>query len=148
MVPLGSPVVPEVKPSRATSSRPVRTASNLTGLLSAMRSSSASWLAVPSKLITFLRNRLSLAQATSSSAMRLSQSARETSALSTILASSPARSSGMVLTATAPAFVTASHAATMAGLLPERRRTRLPGLTPKSSTSACASRFDQSASSL
>jgi hypothetical protein len=54
----------------------------------------------------------------------------------------------MVLTATAPAFVTASHAATMAGLLPDRSSTRLPGLTPKSSTSACASRFDQSVSSL
>ena len=98
--------------------------------------------------MTFLRKRLSLAQATSSSAMRLSHSARLTWALSTILASSPARSSGMVLTATAPALVTASHAATMAGLLPDRSSTRLPGLTPKSSTSAWASRFDQSASSL
>ena len=47
----------------------------------------------------------------------------------------------MVLTATAPALVTASHAATIAGLLPERSSTRLPGLTPKSSTSACASRL-------
>ena len=148
MVPLGSPVVPEVKPSSATSSRPVFTASNFTDLLSATRSSSASWLAVPSKLITFFRKRLSLAQATSSSAMRLSHSASETSALSTILVSSPARSSGMVLTATAPALVTASHTATMAGLLPERTSTRLPGWTPKSSTSACASRLLQSASSL
>ena len=33
MVPLGSPVVPEVKPSRATSSRPVFTAVNFTDLL-------------------------------------------------------------------------------------------------------------------
>ena len=47
----------------------------------------------------------------------------------------------MVLTATPPALVTASHAATIAGLLPERISTRLPGLTPKSSTSACASRL-------
>jgi hypothetical protein len=50
--------------------------------------------------------------------------------LSTILASSAARSSGMVLTATAPALVTASQAATMAGLLPERISTRLPGTIP------------------
>ena len=46
------------------------------------------------------------------------------------LVSSPARSIGMVLTTTAPALVAASHAATSAGLLPERIRTRLPGLTP------------------
>ncbi len=50
--------------------------------------------------MTFFRKRLSLAHATSSSAMRLSHSARPISALSTILASSPARSIGMVLTAT------------------------------------------------
>ena len=98
--------------------------------------------------MTFLRKRLSLAQATISSAMRLSVSASDTCALSTILPSSPARSSGMVLTATAPALVTASQAATIAGLLPERSSTRLPGLTPKSSTSAWARRFDQSVSSL
>ena len=55
MVALGSPVVPEVKPSSATSSRPVCTAWNLTDLLSATRSSSASWLAVPSKLIDLLQ---------------------------------------------------------------------------------------------
>jgi hypothetical protein len=62
--------------------------------------------------------------------MRLSVSASAISALSTILVNSPARSIGMVLTTTAPALVAASHAATSAGLLPERIRTRLPGLTP------------------
>ena len=95
-----------------------------------MRSSSASWLEVPSKETTCLRNLLSLAQAISSSAMRLSHSARLISALSTILPSSPARSIGMVLTTTAPALVAASQAATSAGLLPERMSTRLPGFTP------------------
>ena len=95
-----------------------------------------------------MRYELPLAHATSSSAMRLSQSARPISALSTIFVSSASRRSGIVFTATAPAFVTASHAATIAGLLPERSRTRLPGLTPKSSASACARRFVQSASSL
>src|SRR5665213_2684971 len=79
---VGSPVVPEVKPSKATSSRPVLTASKRTGLLSATRSSSASWFDVPSKFTTCLRNRLVLAQATSSSAIRLSVSASVTSALS------------------------------------------------------------------
>ena len=72
----------------------------------------------------------SLAQATSSSLMRVSQSARLISALSTILASSPARSIGMVLTTTAPALVAPSQQATIAGLLAERISTRLPGLTP------------------
>ena len=71
----------------------------------------------------------------------VSQSARPISALSTIFVSSPARSSGMVLTTTAPALVAASQQATIAGLLAERISTRLPGLTPKSSTSACASRL-------
>ncbi len=66
----------------------------------------------------------------------------------TILVSSPARSMGMVFTTTAPAFVAASQAATMAGLLAERISTRAPGTTPRSSTSACASRLVQSASSL
>ena len=112
------------------SSRPVLTASNRTGLFSATRSSSASWFDVPSKFTTCFKNRLVFAQATSSSAMRLSVSASPISALSTILLNSPARSIGMVLTTTAPAFVAASHAATSAGLLPERIRTRLPGLTP------------------
>ena len=95
-----------------------------------MRSSSASWLAVPSKPMTVFRKRLSLAQATSSSLMRVSQSAWLISALSTILASSPARSIGMVLTTTAPALVAPSQAATIAGLLAERISTRLPGFTP------------------
>ena len=71
---------------------------------------------------------LSLAQATSSSISRVSQSAKETSALSTILVSSPARSIGMVLTTTAPALVAASQQATIAGLLADRIRMRLPGL--------------------
>ena len=130
MVAFGSPVVPEVNPSNATSSRPVFTASNRTGLFNATRSSSASWFDVPSKFTTCLRKRLVLAQATSSSAMRLSVSASAISALSMILVSSPARSIGMVLTTTAPALVAASHAATSAGLLPERISTRWPGLTP------------------
>ena len=55
MVAFGSPVVPEVKPSSATSSRPVCTAVKRTGLFSATRSSSASWLEVPSKLTTCLQ---------------------------------------------------------------------------------------------
>ena len=53
-----------------------------------------------------------------------------TSALSTICPSSLARSIGMVLMTTAPALVAASQQATMAGLLADRIRTRLPGFTP------------------
>ena len=80
--------------------------------------------------MTVFRKRLSLAQATMSSIRRVSQSARLISALSTIFASSPARSIGMVLTTTAPALVAASQQATIAGLLAERISTRLPGFTP------------------
>ena len=105
---------------------PVRTASKVTGLLSAARSSSASWLAVPSKPTTLLRKRLSFAQATSSSRMRLSHSASLISALSTTFVSSCARSIGMVLTTTAPALVAASQHAIIAGLFAERISTRLP----------------------
>jgi hypothetical protein len=64
------------------------------------------------------------------------------------LAQFPARSIGMVLTTTAPALVAASQQATIAGLLADRISTRLPGFTPRSSTSAWASRLVQSASSL
>ena len=130
MVAFGSPVVPDVNPSKATSSRPVGTAAKRTGLPSASRSSSASWLAVPSNPTTVLRNALCLAQCTRSSISRVSHSASETSALSTICVSSPERSIGMVLTATAPALVAASQHATMAGLLAERISTRLPGMIP------------------
>ena len=50
--------------------------------------------------------------------------------LSTIFASSPARSIGIVLTTTAPALVAASQIAIIAGLFAERTSTRLPGFTP------------------
>jgi hypothetical protein len=148
IVAFGSPVVPEVKPSSTTSSRPVSTASNRTGFLSATRSSSASWLAVPSKPTTLVRNADVFAQATRSSISRVSHRARPISALSTIWVSSPGRSIGIVFTTTAPAFTAARKHATIAGLLADRIRTRLPARTPYSSTRACAMRFDQSASSL
>ena len=130
MVALGSPVVPEVNPSSATSSRPTGGGTKRTGFDSAARSSSASWLAVPSKPITVFRKPEVLAQATNSSIRRVSHSAKATSALSTIWVNSPARSIGIVLTTTAPALVAASQAATIAGLFADRISTRLPGLTP------------------
>ena len=95
-----------------------------------MRSSSASWLAVPSNPTTVRRWVEAFAQVTSSSINRVSHSAWLTCALSTIAANSPARSIGMVLTTTAPALVAANQQATIAGLLAERIKTRLPGLTP------------------
>jgi hypothetical protein len=77
----------------------------------------------------FLRKLLLLAQATSSSRMRVSHSASLISALSTIFVSSSARGMGMVLTTTAPALVAASQQAIIAGLFAERIRNRLPGFT-------------------
>ena len=55
MVALGSPVLPDVNASSATSSRPVLTLSKLTGFSSATRSSSLSWLADPSNATVCLR---------------------------------------------------------------------------------------------
>ena len=77
-----------------------------------------------------VRKALSCAHRANSSIKRVSQSAWVISALSTTLASSPARSIGMVLTTTAPALVAASQQATMAGLLADRISTRFPGLIP------------------
>ena len=148
IVAFGSPVVPEVKPNSATSSRPVFTASNFTGFSSASRSSSASWLDVPSKPTTVFRNLLVLAQAVISSIRRVSHSAWLISALSTIADNSLARSIGMVLTTTAPTLVAASQQATIAGLLADRISTRLPGLIPRFFTIAWARRLVQSVSSL
>ena len=85
---------------------------------------------MPSNPITVFRTALSLAQRIISSISRVSHSATVTCALSTILASSPERSIGMVLITTAPALVAASQQATIAGLLAERISTRLPGFTP------------------
>jgi hypothetical protein len=102
----------------------------------------------PVEATTFFRKALSLAEATSSSISRVSQSASEISALSTIFLSSPVLSIGIVLTTQAPAFVAASEQATVAGLLAERISTRVPGSTPYSSVSAWAMRLVQSASSL
>ena len=148
IVPLGSPVEPEVNPIKATSSDAVSTAFRLTGLSRARRSSSASWFAVPSNPTTVFSHLLCLAQEVISSMSLVSQRACVISAFSTYFRSSPARSRGIVLTTTAPTFVAASQQATIAGLLADRIRTRFPGSTLRSSTSACARRLVQSVSSL
>ncbi len=72
-------------------------------------SSSASWLDVPSKLTTCLRNLLAWRKPQAHRQLRLSVKASAISALSTIMPSSPARSMGIVLTTTAPALVAASQ---------------------------------------
>ena len=52
-----------------------------------------------------------------------------------------ARSSGIVATAIAPAFITANQHAAICGVLAPRSSTRLPGTTPSSFTSTWAMRF-------
>ena len=69
---------------------------------------------------------------------RWSQIAMVTSAISTIVASSPVRRSGIVATATPPALTRPNQLATNHGLLGPRRSTRFPGTSPISSTSAQA----------
>jgi hypothetical protein len=70
-----------------------------------------------------------------------------TAARSAVKQISLGRSSGMVQTTTPPAFRMANQHATIIALLGPRSSTRLPGTTPKSSTSTWAIRFAVSSSS-
>ncbi len=135
MVAFGRPVVPEVNASSATSSAAVRTASKLVGCAAArrVRSSSAS----PPKAMTGMPS----AAASRSSRNRWSHSATVVRAISWMVRSSPARSSGMVVTTTAPALSAPNQHAVSQGLFGPRSSTRLPGTTPRSSTSTCATWF-------
>ncbi|QYU70234.1 biotin/lipoyl-binding protein [Leptolyngbya sp. 15MV] len=100
MVPFGSPVEPEVKPMRQTSSAALSCARNC-GAAAAQRASSA-----PSPQVRRWR-RSGASALRSSSTSRASQSAWVMRALRHIWPSSFARSSGMVATTTPPAFSTA-----------------------------------------
>ena len=82
----------------------------------------------------------------SPSASKLSHSAALTWALSMMVANSPARSSGMVGTATSPLLNVANKHAAIIGLLPPRSSTRLPGTSPMSCVSTCAMRLTWSCS--
>ena len=117
--PLGSPVVPEVKAIRATSSLAVATGSNapVAGSRSKVRSSRTPW---------------------TSPARRASTSACETCALAITFESSPARSIGIVATAMPPASRTPNQLAIISGSLKPCRSTRLPAWSPCSSTSTRA----------
>ena len=80
--------------------------------------------------------------ASSSSARKAaSHSACVTCPFSMIWPSSFARSSGIVPTAVAPAFITANQQATSIGLFAARSSTRLPGTTPRSGISTFAMRL-------
>ncbi len=121
----------EVKPSSATSSRPVLTASKRHRLVERDAVELGVVVGGAVEVDDLLEESAGLGagdQLVQRCGCRISASA--ISALSTILVSSPARSIGMVLTTTAPALVAASQAATSAGLLAERISTRWPGLTP------------------
>ena len=78
--------------------------------------------------------------ASHASASRASQSARSTAARSATYASSRARSSGIVHTATPPARSTANQHAACIGVLGARSSTRFPGTSPSASTSTRATR--------
>ena len=69
---------------------------------------------------------------------RWSHSATVGRATSQIVASSPERSSDIVVTATAPALSTPSQHAASHGLFGPRSSTRFPGTTPSSSASTHA----------
>jgi len=139
-VPLGLPVVPEVKAIKATSSAAVSTFAKLPGFraASASRESGA-----PSRQYTAVFSIGHAGSAAFSSASRrLSHSACVTLALRMISVSSFARRSGMVATAIPPAFITANQHAAIQGLFAPRRSTRLPVARPMSSVSTRAMRLD------
>ena len=136
IVALGRPVVPEVKASIATSSLEVSTSSNVAGF-GARRSSQAS---SPNPMV-------GRPSGSTASRNRWSTSAASSRAISWMVWSSPVRSSGIVVTTTAPAFSTPNQAAASHWLLGPRRSTRLPGTIPRSSTRTWATRFAAATSS-
>ena len=137
IVAFGRPVVPDVNASRATSSAAVSTSSNVD------RPSVGQEIEVAAGLRRRTRRpRMpGMSAPTRSSRKRWSHSARSTAAISATVRSSPGRSSGIVVTTTAPALSTPNQQATNHGLFGPRSRTRLPGTTPSSSTRTCATWF-------
>ena len=133
MVPLGTPVVPEVKLIRQTSSAAVSQAAN-----------GASWAAMrcSSSAPAAPKHNIGGHVDTPSSSPRkpCAHSTAFTSALMIIVDSSRARSSGMVGTAMQPAFSTASRQAAIMGVFAPRSSTRLPGIRPRSARSTWATR--------
>ena len=140
MVPLGWPVVPEVKAISAISSAAVSTLAKPAGFAAIAASSVAPSPPVPSgvKYLTSLSRGDSLWVCWASSARARSHRQWSMRAFSTMKESSRARSSGMVATQTPPALRIASQAAAIIGLLGPRSSTRLPGTRPISSTSTRA----------
>ena len=145
IVPFGRPVVPDVNAIMHTSSDAVSASANATGLradsaASPVPRSSCENTTVPS-----------VGQAgsafCSSSLRRRSQTACVIRAAWMTSVSSFARSSGIVVTTTQPAFTTASQHAAMTSLLKPRSRTRLPGISPRSSRSTLAMRLASASSS-
>ena len=139
IVPLGTPVVPDVNAISAVSVAAVRTSANVAGRAAA-RASRPSAASVP-KNATARSVGHDACAARSSSARRTSHSAWLTCALSMMAVSSFARSSGIVATAMPPALRTANQQAASIGLFGPRSRTRLPGTSRMSSTSTRAIRF-------
>ena len=146
IVAFGTPVVPEVKPSRQVSSAAV----SMVSKCALWRAIATSRLPAPSALLKcpMWRSRGAASAASrSSSASAASHSACVTCAISRMGFSSFARSSGIVATAMAPAFITANQQAASMALFGARNSTRLPGTRPISRTSTLAMRLALSCSS-
>ena len=137
MHPFGTPVVPDVNAMRATSSLAVATAGKAP-VCRAMARSSVSAPSPPQQR-TARMDVESAAALASSSSSRASHRAALHCARSITMRSSPARSIGIVLTATMPALSVASHATVMKRPLKPRHSTRFPDTRPRSCTSTCAS---------
>ncbi len=142
MQPLGRPVVPEVNAISATSSAAVSAAGNGVPGAAPVRVPPSAPARVPpsaradrssgaSPPYVAIRSPGTSALARSSTA-RTSHSACRTRAISQIARNSCGRCWASTVTATAPAFSTASQQAASQGVVGPRSSTRLPGTTPRS----------------
>lgn len=144
MHPLGRPVVPDVNAISATSSAAVSTARYGVGdtASDAVRLCRSSGASPPYVVI----RRPAISALARSSTARTSHSACRTRAISQIARSSCGRCWASTVTATAPAFSTASQHAASHGPVGPRSSTRLPGTTPRSPVSTWAIRSTRSRS--
>ena len=145
IVPFGLPVVPDVNAISAVSVASVATSANVAGLPRRPRLDAIGRVGLEQRDALERRAR----RPREVELLRepgVAQGVRRL-ALVTMSVSSFARSSGIVATAIAPAFMIANQHAAIIGLLGPRSSTRLPGTTPRSSTSTCAIRFARASSS-
>ena len=145
IVPFGRPVVPDVNAIMQTSSEAVSTLSNVSRCFFIRADKLSGRSSCESTTVVSVGH--DGRAASSSSISRASQIACVISAAVMTSTSSLARSSGIVVTTTQPAFTTPSQHAAITSLLKPRSSTRLPGTSPRSLSSTFAMRFASASNS-